>query len=655
MDCPKCHKKAEKGHKCNAPKVLQVNQVPEIVTFHTVELQSEAAFPIANGAYRNTVVSYIEDSSVYLYNSDGIPVKLSPEAIREFNQLAGRPKYGGQEMTSATDIPDLTGDVQSLSSSLSSEEEARILADQGLAGDIAAEALARGNADTAINNAVDSINTAINKTVVTDLAVDPNPSTTVVSLDNTKTNIKTGASTTSALPLPVASSTQAGVMNSATFNALSQNSSDINALINGAVAVSGISASPAQADLTTAWEAETGIASLMNRASIFDVDNDKVWTYYTNTATWYPASSTAQVIINTFTNSAEGTIKGSTNVGQVFAENDGTGSVNGWDALSATVSTHTSQIAGKADTSSLASVATSGAYLDLSGRPTALSGFTNDLNKLGGVSVGGTTTPVYFSNGTPTACARSAPGDRWGVLPYVDVNGYTEVGKALNFHLSDNDNSYATRMTIPSAGTLAVSGTVYSNTTSATAGYNLVQEKDTWKKIGTATLASDTTASTLLTVAIPSAYQSATDYEYKVFFALESGTKNSSTTYVYLQLQSGGDWKQSVNDYAYVRMAAGGMTNYSATSVTAVGTELRIVDPNDSGCGEVYLGKPGRNNWWNFTGHAGGISAGQPYMIASGGRTRYGTALTGVRLWTNGLTLRFLAGSHLSVWARKVT
>jgi hypothetical protein len=51
------------------------------------------------------------------------------------------------------------------------------------------------------------------------------------------------------------------------------------------------------------------------------------------------------VTINPFTNTSAGTIKGSVNDGQVFAENDGTGSVNGWDNLSNNVSTNTSNIA----------------------------------------------------------------------------------------------------------------------------------------------------------------------------------------------------------------------------------------------------------------------------------------------------------------------
>ena len=156
----------------------------------------------------------------------------------------------------------------------------------------------------------------------------------------------TGQTTTKNLPLPVASSTQAGVMNPATYDAISQNAANIEALLSGAVAITGLPASPTQAQLTTAWETETGASTLTNRASIYDISNEKVWTYYTNTTTWYAASNTAQVTIAPFTNLTDGTILGSTNEGQVFAENDGTGSVNGWDTLKANVATNTNKLSG---------------------------------------------------------------------------------------------------------------------------------------------------------------------------------------------------------------------------------------------------------------------------------------------------------------------
>ena len=107
--------------------------------------------------------------------------------------------------------------------------------------------------------------------------------------------------------------------------------------MNGSVSVAGLSASPSQSDLTTAWQTATGLTTVINGAKINDSDNQKVWTYYTNTSTWYAATNTTQVTVSQWTNSSAGIVKGSTTAGQIFAESDGTGSVNGWDTLNNTV------------------------------------------------------------------------------------------------------------------------------------------------------------------------------------------------------------------------------------------------------------------------------------------------------------------------------
>lgn len=237
----------------------------------------------------------------------------------EFDNILNRPSYGGEEITSATNIPN----VDTVAAGLQSQINA-----------------VKNTADSAVQP------DDIDIDVLTSLEVDSNISTTVVNLDAGKTNLKTKATSSSQIPLPVASPTQAGVINSAFYNSAYEATQTLNSLLDGAVAITGISASATQQDLTTAWETETGASELINRASIFDVDNNKVWTYYSNTSTWYGVSaSSPAVTINTFTNSTAGTIKGSTGVGQVFAENDGTGSVNGWDALSASVANNTSAIA----------------------------------------------------------------------------------------------------------------------------------------------------------------------------------------------------------------------------------------------------------------------------------------------------------------------
>lgn len=187
---------------------------------------------------------------------------------------------------------------------------------------------------TPISNKVDSIDSSINKTVVSNVTITGSASTDTLSLDSGKVNIKTGATSSATVPFPVASATTAGVMNSATFQGLQQTTDIANGLLNGAVAVSGLAAEPTQAQLTTAWETATGRTTLMNRAVLYDITNQKLWTYYTNTSTWYSAAAGGgSVEVQTWTNTQAGIVKGSTSDGQIFAETDGTGSVNGWDEV----------------------------------------------------------------------------------------------------------------------------------------------------------------------------------------------------------------------------------------------------------------------------------------------------------------------------------
>ena len=233
----------------------------------------------------------------------------------------------------------------------------------------------------AIQNA--TVTAAVDRNVTTDVAVNATPSISTVILDQTRTNLRSGTSATTNISLPVASSTQAGVMSKAIYDTLSQNAQDIDAMKNGSVAIAGISATPSQQDITDVWKLATGFDTVINGARVYDIDNNKVWTYYTNDSTWHEASNTTQVTISTFTNASEGMIKGSTTTGQVFAENDGTGSVNGWDILSGQVSTNTSKLSTIAQGAEVnvqsdwsEADSTSDAYIK--NKPTNVSTFNND-------------------------------------------------------------------------------------------------------------------------------------------------------------------------------------------------------------------------------------------------------------------------------------
>lgn len=70
--------------------------------------------PPLNGAYRNVVLQYAANNHTYIYSSDGIPVMLVGGI--NFDEIANRPLYDGEPMTSDTNIPDLTDEVSTLQS-----------------------------------------------------------------------------------------------------------------------------------------------------------------------------------------------------------------------------------------------------------------------------------------------------------------------------------------------------------------------------------------------------------------------------------------------------------------------------------------------------------------------------------------------------------
>lgn len=316
MVCPKCgdHPK-KKCPECGmSPKVVEIiNPEGCPVLFHKISVPASLGddtgdYAPENGKYKNILVEYEANGHVYMYSSDGIYTRIDASTT-DFNALINRPRYAGQTMTSATDIPDV--------------------------------AAIKAKADTAVQP------DDINYDVVTSVETDATPSTTVVNLKGGKVNLKTGTTTSYETALPVASTTQAGVVNSATYDAIQSNSQNINTILGGSVALTGISSSPTQSELTNAWLAATSSTELISGASILDVDNDAKWEYYSNDTTWHEVNTGGSISVSIATNDTAGIVKGSTTAGQVYAESNGTLSVNGWDTTQTAIANNTSAIAGK--------------------------------------------------------------------------------------------------------------------------------------------------------------------------------------------------------------------------------------------------------------------------------------------------------------------
>lgn len=175
------------------------------------------------------------------------------------------------------------------------------------------------------------------------------PKITASTLEFTKTfeNIKTSATTTEDIALPVASGTQAGVMNPAIYNAIQNSADKIDAMLNGSVSIASLPGAPTQAELTAAWKMATGKDEVFNQAGIFDSTNNKIWTYYTNDNTWHYVNAGGATVAQWGTGVAgivTGVADTPANRGRMFAEADGTASLIGYDNHETRITTNEGDI-----------------------------------------------------------------------------------------------------------------------------------------------------------------------------------------------------------------------------------------------------------------------------------------------------------------------
>lgn len=363
MTCP-CEKNQCSGS--NPNQVLQLVKECDPILFHKVErpasLGDETVTPPETLPYKNVLLTYLANNHSYLYSSDGIPTLIS---LGE----------------SSADIPALEAAIEELQTDLGMETSERVEADAAINEDlekvdakasanaqaIATETTNREEADTNLQSQINSLSESVETqldsldaslqnldeeveqlsgtSVQTDTVVFGDTST--VTITKTTGLLRDATKTETAMPLPVASEEQAGVMNTATFNAVQENSENIDSILGGAVVVETLPADPTQEQLTEAWETATGKTELINRASIFDEPNNKVWYYYENVNAWKAISTDgAEVSVSIATNEAVGIVKGSTEAGQIAVEADGTMSLNGYDGITHDIDNLSELIAG---------------------------------------------------------------------------------------------------------------------------------------------------------------------------------------------------------------------------------------------------------------------------------------------------------------------
>ncbi|MDR0559119.1 MAG: hypothetical protein LBG92_03050 [Prevotellaceae bacterium] len=181
-----------------------------------------------------------------------------------------------------------------------------------------------------IQNIIVSLQTRLNN-VVSDVDIVSEPA--VVKLSETKRNSATGAETTTQIPLPVASTTQHGVMPREAYAQMQNNTSRIGALEGRSTRYAvTLPNNPTQSQLTALYNSASGNSGnpAIDAVRLVDVQKNQVWTWFATDNQWHgPESDTVQQATNT----SLGIVKGSTTMGKVFVETDGTQSLNGWDAV----------------------------------------------------------------------------------------------------------------------------------------------------------------------------------------------------------------------------------------------------------------------------------------------------------------------------------
>lgn len=301
------------------------------------------------GDYHNAIVKYLADGLVYAYDKDGNWTliadynAITPTIDKQLDPNSDNP-VTNRAITRA--INELEQEIENLATVAKTGDYDDLINKPVIDTELDDQST-NAVTNAAITTAINEITSEIDRPVLYDLEMASDANNVTFTED--KIDVVTGETTQETDIIPSASATTAGTISADEYTSIKNSQDRLDALEGGSVAVSGLPAAPTQAQLTTAWLTETGETELINRASIYDITNTKVWTYYSNTQTWYEVTAGA-ISVNPFTNSTPGTILGSTNDGAVSANLDGTGSVSGWSALK-------TEVSGKLDPSDLDDVA----------------------------------------------------------------------------------------------------------------------------------------------------------------------------------------------------------------------------------------------------------------------------------------------------------
>lgn len=141
--------------------------------------------------------------------------------------------------------------------------------------------------------------------------------------------------------LPVVNTTNAGILNANDYKFFQEYDARIRAVegVSKIYLVELPSDNPSSQQITLAYTSQWPDAPnppLEGTVVVDPARNNLSYRWNTQSNTWYKIS---EVAINQFTNTTLGTIKGSTQDGEVQANADGTGSVTGWDIVKGNITT----------------------------------------------------------------------------------------------------------------------------------------------------------------------------------------------------------------------------------------------------------------------------------------------------------------------------
>lgn len=183
-----------------------------------------------------------------------------------------------------------------------------------------------------------------NKDVINDLSISYEGDN--IYLNKKYINIASATETSSTEQIRLATDTQAGLMSMEDYAQIRDNTSRIERLEGKTTRLLyNVKTDPTAEEINT-FVTGLGYSAPFEGIAVVVDKTYHIWHYYENTASW---KDDGVDTVTQFTNTTLGTIKGSEVEGKIYAETDGTGSVNGWDNLMSNINQMSTDILGKLD------------------------------------------------------------------------------------------------------------------------------------------------------------------------------------------------------------------------------------------------------------------------------------------------------------------